>query len=256
MNTVISKLLVYIYSGYNKDVYYEMSVYILSHLSIIEFMTVSEFAQNCHTSLATIKKFCQILGYKDFNVMKKYLFSTMDNRKNQIRERYLSFNEEQIFKEIECISQTKIDKKQWMASIEQIVDDMHKAEMIGIIGANYPLFLAFNFIEDMLVFDKKCFIQNVDRQIGKYFENCHTYGLLITITGRYFMLNQAKSQIMQDAHAQFGIISQNISTKDKIKNVNSFIQLPGNDDSESLNLIILNILINYKFIYYRKYVIK
>ena len=96
----------------------------------------------------------------------------------------------------------------------------------------------------------------MDRQIGKYFENCHTYGLLITITGRYFMLNQAKSQIMQDAHAQFGIISQNISTKDKIKNVNSFIQLPGNDDSESLNLIILNILILIKFIYYRKYVIK
>ena len=61
---------------------------------------------------------------------------------------------------------------------------------------------------------------------------------------------------MQDAHAQFGIISQNISTKDKIKNVNSFIQLPGNDDSESLNLIILNILILIKFIYYRKYVIK
>ena len=70
------------------------------------------------------------------------------------------------------------------------------------------------------------------------------------------MLIQAKSQIMQDAHAQFGIISQNISTKDKIKNVNSFIQLPGNDDSESLNLIILNILILIKFIYYRKYVIK
>lgn len=70
------------------------------------------------------------------------------------------------------------------------------------------------------------------------------------------MLNQTKSQIMQDAHAQFGIISQNISTKDKIKNVNSFIQLPGNDDSESLNLIILNILILIKFIYYRKYVIK
>ena len=70
------------------------------------------------------------------------------------------------------------------------------------------------------------------------------------------MLNQAKSQIMQDAHAQFGIISQNISTKDKIKNVNSFIQLPGNDDSESLNLVILNILILIKFIYYRKYVIK
>ena len=70
------------------------------------------------------------------------------------------------------------------------------------------------------------------------------------------MLNQAKSQIMQDAHAQFGIISQIISTKDKIKNVNSFIQLPGNDDSESLNLIILNILILIKFIYYRKYVIK
>lgn len=43
----------------------------------------------------------------------------MDNRKNQIRRIFL-FSQEQIFKEIECISQTKIDKKQWMASIEQI----------------------------------------------------------------------------------------------------------------------------------------
>ena len=74
MNTVISKLLVYVYNGYNKDVYYEMSIYILSHLSMIQKMTVSEFAQNCHTSLATVKKFCQILGYKDFNVMKRFLF--------------------------------------------------------------------------------------------------------------------------------------------------------------------------------------
>ena len=73
MNTVISKLLVYIYSGYNKDVYYEMSVYILSHLSIIEFMTVSEFAQNCHTSLATIKKFCQILASPQKAYIKLFL---------------------------------------------------------------------------------------------------------------------------------------------------------------------------------------
>ena len=256
MNTVISKLLVYVYNGYNKDVYYEMSIYILSHLSMIQKMTVSEFAQNCHTSLATIKKFCQILGYKDFNVMKKYLFSTIVIREKQIKDRYLTFDEEQIFKEIECICQTKIDREQWLKSIEKIVDDMYHAKVVYIVGANYPLFLSFNFIEDMLIFKKSCFIQNVDYQIENYFENCDAYGLLITITGRYFMLNQAKSQIMQDAHAQFGIISQNDSIKDKIKNVNSFIQLPGNDDSESLNLVILNILILIKFIYYRKYVIK
>ena len=256
MNTVISKLLVYVYNGYNKDVYYEMSIYILSHLSMIQKMTVSEFAQNCHTSLATVKKFCQILGYKDFNVMKRFLFSMIEGRKKQIEERYLTFDEKQILKEIECICQTKIDRKQWLETIEKIVDDIHGAESVSIAGANYPLFLAFNFIEDMLIFNKNCFIQNLDCRIENYFNDCDAYVLLITITGRIFILNQAKSQIMQDAHAQFGIISQNISTKDKIKNVNSFIQLPGDNDSESLNLVILNILILIKFIYYRKYVIK
>ena len=256
MNTVVSKLLVYVYSGYNKDIYYEMSIYILSHLSIIQKMTVSEFSQNCHTSLATVKKFCQVLGYKDFNVMKKYLYSTIEIRKKQIKERYLCFDENQLLDEIELIGKTKIDRDQFMSSIEEIVDDIYQAKIIYIIGANYPLFLTFNFIEDMLIFNKNCFIQNVDHQIEKYFETCQTYGLLITVTGRYFMLNQSKSQMIQDVHAHFGIISQNIAIKDKIKNVNSFIQLPGNNDSESLNLVILNILILIKFIYYRKYVIK
>lgn len=93
MNTVISRLLVYLYNGYNKDIYYEMSVFILSHLESLKEMTASEFGHQCHTSLATIKKFCQILGYKDFNMMKKYLFSTIEIRKKQIQERYLSYDE-------------------------------------------------------------------------------------------------------------------------------------------------------------------
>lgn len=255
MNTVISRLLVYVYNSYNKDIYYEMSVFILSHLEIVKEMTVSEFTRHCHTSLATVKKFCQILGYKDFNMMKKYLFSTIEIRKKQIQERYLSYDENQIMSEIEFIGKNKVDREELKKCIEEIVDDIYEADIFSIIGANYPLFLAFNFIEDMLVFQKNCFIQNVDFRLENVFDNCKTYGLLITITGRYFMLNQKQSQIIQDSNAHFGIISQNKTIKDKIKNVNSFIQLPGHRDSESLNLIIMNILLLIKNKYYEKYIL-
>lgn len=255
MNTIVSKLLVYVYNGYNKDIYYEMSLFILSHLDSLKEMTASEFGHQCHTSLVTVKKFCQILGCKDFSMMKKYLFSTIEIRKKQIQERYSSYDENQIMSEIEFIAKNKIDREELKKSIEEIVDDIYEADVFSIIGANYPLFISFNFIEDMLVFQKNCLIQNVNYQLENIFDNCKTYGLLITVTGRYFMLNPKQSQIIQNSEAHFGIISQNKSIKDKIKNVNSFIHLPGYKDSESLNLIIINILLLIKNTYYEKYIL-
>lgn len=157
--------------------------------------------------------------------------------------------------EIEFIGKNKVDREELKKCIEEIVNDIYEADVFSIIGANYPLFISFNFIEDMLVFQKNCLIQNVDYQLENSFDNCKTYGLLITITGRYFMLNQKQSQIIQDSNAHFGIISQNKAIKDKIKNVNSFIKLPGHKDSESLNLIIMNILLLIKYKYYEKYIL-
>lgn len=256
MNTVISRLLVYVYNCYNRDIYYEMSLYILSNLSIIDDMTASEFAKNCHTSLSTVKKFCKILGYKDFNVMKQYLFSTIDIRKKQIEQRYKEFNIDNLLNEIEIIGKEKIDKNQYLIALESIVDEIYKAKNVYIIAANYPLFLSFNFIEDFLIFNKSCYIQNVDLPLHENFKEESTFGLLISATGRYFMLNKIKSESILDVNSKIALISQNVSMKDKVTNLKTFIDLPGKQDSESLNLIILNILILIKFIYYQKYMIK
>lgn len=255
MNTVISKLLVYMFNGYNKDIYYEMSLYILSHISLIKDMSLSDFAQKCHTSTTTVKKFCKIIGYKDFNVMKQYLFSTIEIRKKQIMERYHHYDINRKFDEIDLITHTSIDRNKWKESIEIIVDSIHKAQELFIVGANYPVFLSFNLIEDMIVFGKNCYIQNVDQQVQDYYSNEDAYGLLITITGRSYMLNQNNAHMLSDAKAQFGIISQNLVIKDKIRNVNTFIQLPGKDDDESLNMVIMNIMMMIKFRYFEKYIL-
>ena len=256
MNTVISRLLVYAYNCYNRDIYYEMSLYILSNIAIIDDMTASEFAKNCHTSLSTVKKFCKILGYNDFNVMKQYLFSTMEIRRKQIEERYKSFNIDDLLNEIEIIGKEKIDKNQYLIAIESIVDEIYKADNVYIIAANYPLFLSFNFIEDFIIFNKSCFIQNVDLPLDDDFKKESTFSILISATGRYFMLNKIKSETILDVNSKIALISQNVSIKDKVGNLKAFINIPGKQDSESLNLIILNILILIKFIYYQKYMIK
>ena len=108
----------------------------------------------------------------------------------------------------------------------------------------------------MLIFNKKCFIQNVDNSMSAYFNEKNTYCLLITITGRYFMLNKVKSQLLEDTYAKYGVISQNGQILHYLPNVDTFLQLPGDRDDESLNVVLLELLIIIKFTYYSKYVLK
>ena len=73
MNTVISKLLVYIYSGYNKDVYYEMinaEDISLEEPEIMLFLIVELVSSTCYSAIL----------YKepaDIDTIKPYLFKTV-----------------------------------------------------------------------------------------------------------------------------------------------------------------------------------
>ena len=73
MNTVISKLLVYVYNGYNKDVYYEMinaEDISLEEPEIMLFLIVELVSSTCYSAIL----------YKepaDIDTIKPYLFKTV-----------------------------------------------------------------------------------------------------------------------------------------------------------------------------------
>ncbi|MDE6952905.1 MAG: hypothetical protein K2P09_03745 [Erysipelotrichales bacterium] len=255
MNTVIAKLLPYIYNTYHRDIYYDISYYILTHIYDIKNMTVSEFAQNCHTSLSTVKKFCQGLGYKDFNVFKQYLISTIHVRENQIAERYQDFSIDDILKRIDILGETEIDKDKFMVQIRKVVDDIYQSQRTYIIGATFPLALSLNFIEDMIIFGKPFLIQNVDNDLDEALKRKDSYSIVVSVTGRYFMLNLVRFQLLQELEVKTCVISQNNSIQDKLHNISSFIHLPGNNDTENMNSILLEIFQLIKFVYYQTYVI-
>lgn len=255
MNTVIAKLLPYLYNTYHRDVYYDMSYYILTHVYDIKNMTVSEFAQNCHTSVLTVKKFCHILGYNDFNMFKQYLASTIKVRENQIVERYQEFSIEEMLKNIEFLGKTKIDKDKFMKQIKKVVEDIYKSERVYIIGATFPLALSLNFIEDMIIFGKPFLIQNVDNELDEVLKNKDSYSIVISVTGRYFMLNILQFQLLQELQVKTCVISQNTSIQDKLYSVSEFIRLPGDKDTENMNSILLEIFQLIKFVYYQTYIV-
>ena len=232
MNTIISMLLLFVYNSLNKDVYYDIAVYILDHLDEMESISIENIAHNCHTSTITIKKFYNLLGIESFKKFKTLLNDTRVGRLEQIKFRYSQINEEEIFEQVKILSHNKLLRKEvFMSDIEKVVDFIYDAKRTYINGSIFPLALTLNdYNEDDLLF-------------------------IITITGRYLMQNKQSFLKMYESSAKKVILTQN-SIFQTFYVFDCMIPLYGSDDSETENLIVIEILNLIKYRYFMKYINK
>lgn len=254
MNTAISILLLFTYNSLNQDIYYTIAMYILDHLEEMETMSISDLAQNCHTSVPTINKFCRSMGIGTYKKMKNILISTRKGRLEQIDFRYGQLDVNEILRQMELLYQKEIDKIELLNQIDKVVDLIHDSETIYFIGAMYPLSLTLNFVEDMRIFNKAIYIEhtNYDTIDCDFGEN--SLLIFITITGRFLTMNRsAFSSLYEELSSKKVIISQNESFS-TFNGFDAFIKLFGNDDNEVENLIIIEILNLIKYKYYIKYI--
>ena len=254
MNTVISTLLLFTYNTLNQDIYYSIAIYILDHLDEIETISINELSQNCHTSVPTINKFCHLMGIETFKKMKNILSSTRKGRLEQIEFRYMQFDAENILNQIELLYQKKINKTELLEQIKKIVDLIYESRSVYFVGAVYPLSLLLNFVEDMRIFNKAIYLEQISYKDNKKDYEENSLLIFITVTGRFLAMNkQTFLDLYEDVSSKKAIISQNEIFSTFLK-FNVFIKLYGDDDSEIENLIIIEIFNLIKYEYFMKYV--
>lgn len=104
-----------------------------------------------------------------------------------------------------------------------------------------------------MVFHKSFTIKQLGYLLDDIQYNKDDLIIFITVTGRILNNNRQVFMSMYNTPAKKVVISQNKVFDDFYK-FDNFIQLEGQNDDESMNLVIVEILNLIKYFYYKKYV--
>lgn len=250
MNTVLSLIIMLCQCNLKKDVTYTISKYIISHLDIIENMSIKQLSENSYTSTTSIIKYCQLLGFHSYNDFKRNLLSTCQTRKLQLQDKLKNVTEEEVIENIQYLSEEKIDVKEFMENVHKIVELIYKYKKIHFYGATFPLSLTTSFCEDMIIMGIPSFIYQIsygDHQIKKQ-DGLH---IIVTISGRYIETHKNDYHQLYTLNDSTVLISQE---KEYIGDVLTNIPLPRTKSSDNDEIVFLLILNLIKLLFYNEYI--
>ena len=84
MNTLLSRLIVYINSCVKKDVIYEIARYIIKNYSYCQNITLKDIMDECYVSRASVTRFCEYFGFHSWNNFQSFLVKTKKVKEQQI----------------------------------------------------------------------------------------------------------------------------------------------------------------------------
>lgn len=122
--------------------------FILRNVHDFPNMSIYEMAEACHTSPATITRFCKRFDNVSFKELKEYAktFTEFNNTEVDYQKIEVNINQEQLNSYFEDVQRSLEETKQMIQSTEllEIVGEIHKAKKISIFGVTFSHLLARN----------------------------------------------------------------------------------------------------------------
>lgn len=81
---IIYNLLTYLNSSKEEDMYYSVALTVVQNLDFIPNCSISELAELCYTSNATISRFCRKFGYNSFQHFKREMALALNQTRNEV----------------------------------------------------------------------------------------------------------------------------------------------------------------------------
>lgn len=246
MNTLLSMWLLTLNHALVHDTDYMIAQYFVTHYQSLPSISITSAAGECFTSPATINKFCQKFGFQSFQDMKSQSEYFYNIRIDQMMHRFDIFDESEL--------KQYFSKDTWDSYVElanQAAQLIHESQQTTIVGATYPLALASNFQEDMIMMGKLILYHQC-----LLFRDTVSFGesdvlMVVSVTGRIFSHNQELYNRIFNSGAKIILISQQLFCDRDDASV--FIKIPGNTDDEFVNFRLLAIYYLIKYRYFCKF---
>lgn len=249
MNGILSLIFILTINSLDKTVIYNIAHYFIDHINDIETKNIRDVSNDSFTSTTSIKKFCQLIGFDSYNEFKTVFLSTLKDRKRQLHRKVKDESLDDLFKKIEQISNSTINKEELLLSIETLVDIMHENKQLYIYGAVFPINICLSFAEDMTIMGVPVHFVQTSYDNGQSLNN-DTVNMIISYTGRYIQQRKILYFKIIDNAKKSILISHEREHKNE---VDVFIPLPKTKSIDYDDAIFVLLLSMIKYRYYYKY---
>lgn len=162
MKSLFYRLIIYLDTASENDTNYNIAWFMANNFYRISNMRISELAQECYVSPATISRFCRTLGYENFAHLKQECFRFHSNDKkfnNLINVPLELMKQHPKQATINYIEQVKDNIEQlpkyldWK-EIDESLRLIHDHQLIAFFGTQFSQSAALHFQTDLLMLEK------------------------------------------------------------------------------------------------------
>ncbi|WP_086315405.1 hypothetical protein A5821_002890 [Enterococcus sp. 7F3_DIV0205] len=199
--------------------YSRIIIYLFTHLHEIRTLTITEIAERCFVSPATLTRFCRHFGIATFASLRESLVSLGTMKKHsglRMKEQeltdlkndpktYLDSYAAEIITAVNDVLQT-IDIKQ----VDQILADIHRAEEVVLIGYSATLELAKDLQTSFLLSQKLIFVGETEETQQAFVEDLSEKSIVIVISSYGSLLNRSSElmRMISDSPAKSILLTQ------------------------------------------------
>lgn len=164
MGDVIYRLLSYVNSVKEKDIYYNIAWKIIHDIKRIPDITINQLADSCFVSPPTISRFCRKMGYKSFGELKdsaKQMLSYYANSINFSSEEKEGIGKEprEIIKKVYPLMISTLEateKSIDMDTIDKVVEAIHNSNKVAFFGLHFSQLVALDAQTKFISLGKFC----------------------------------------------------------------------------------------------------
>ena len=237
MNTLLSRLIVYINSCVKKDVIYEIARYIIKNYSYCQNITLKDIMDECYVSRASVTRFCEYFGFHSWNNFQSFLVKTKKVKEQQIESRFSNIDIESIYDHLCYIAKNNLKKE-----INALVEIINQSSRIYLFGAVYPLSLAVDFQINMISIGKT--VYSDFQSESDYLEpmNEDDLAIILTASGRYVGECKSKFNLICNNAGKKAVISCS-NRYSSLQYINHYLYIPTTNKNSFVDFDYYTILI-------------
>lgn len=261
MNTLLSRLILYVNTCVKKDVIYEISNYIINNYMRCQEITVKDIMNECFVSRTSVTRFYEYFGFYSWDSFQASLIKMKLIKEQQIINRLHNENIEALYDRLCLIAQneTMSFRDEVKSAVTKLSALIANSDRIHFFGAVYPLSLALEFQINLISLGKVVYNnyqsgnnESADSQILK----ANDLVIILTASGRFIAEAHAKFNTICNASSKTVIIT----CHDRYRNlqfVDQYIYIPTSNissfsDFDYYVILILDLVfLEYGLKYYR-----
>lgn len=207
MKSLFYRLIIFLNTASEKDTYYLIAWYMAHHFTKVANMGISQFAQECYVSPATVSRFCRALGYDNYAHLKQecQLFTSNERKFNNLInipfKQMLNNPQEATVSYCKQVNQAISNIPLYLDwdKIDQLVNLIHDCHNVAFFGTQFSQTVSLHLQTDLLMLEKFTMVYlDIERQIecAKILDE-NSVAIILSVNGNFL---NGSSKILSYLH--------------------------------------------------------